>query len=132
MSQQRVAIVGSHSLKKFFLLFLLIGAGPVGLTLSLLLKKFKVPFTLIERKPTLGCNYFSFLKLVNFILAHPSAHYINLRSMEIFSELYDIDQKIYAASEPIEQFRHFKYIRRLFERDNLYGLTDHFAPSRIY
>jgi len=49
--------------------------------------------------------------------------------MEILSELDGIDQKIYSASEPIEYFRYFKYIRRLFERDNLYGLTDQFAPS---
>jgi len=34
---------------------ILSGAGPVGLTLSLLLRKFRVPFTLIERNPTLTC-----------------------------------------------------------------------------
>ncbi len=50
--------------------------------------------------------------------------------MEIFSELYDIDKQIYGASEDIEHFRHFKYLRRLFEKNNLYGLTDHFAPSK--
>lgn len=50
--------------------------------------------------------------------------------MEIFSELYDIDKQIYGESEDIEHFRHFKYLRRLFEKNNMYGLTDHFAPSK--
>ena len=50
--------------------------------------------------------------------------------MEIFSELYDIDKQVYEASEDIEHFRHFKYLRRLFEKNNMYGQTDHFAPSK--
>lgn len=50
--------------------------------------------------------------------------------MEIFSELYNIDKKIYSASEPIEDFQRFMYVRRLFEKDNLYGFTDQFAPSK--
>ena len=52
--------------------------------------------------------------------------------MEIFSELYDIDKQIYNASEDIEHFRHFKYLRRLFERDNMYGITDQFEPSQSF
>ncbi len=49
--------------------------------------------------------------------------------MEIFSGLYSIDHKIREDSEPIEDFRYFKYMRRLFEKDNLFGLTDHLKPS---
>lgn len=35
----------------------LLGAGPVGLTLGLLLKKFDIPITLIERNASLSCKH---------------------------------------------------------------------------
>jgi hypothetical protein len=50
--------------------------------------------------------------------------------MEIFSELYGIDKKIHQASEPIDNFRYFRYQRRLFDPSGYIGKTDQFAPSK--
>ena len=52
--------------------------------------------------------------IINSHLAHPSAHYINLRSMEIMSELYSMDKRIFQDSEPIENFKSYRYQRKLF------------------
>jgi 2-polyprenyl-6-methoxyphenol hydroxylase-like FAD-dependent oxidoreductase len=51
----------------------IVGAGPVGLTASLLLSRFHVHHLVIEKQlePT----------------DHPQAHFISCRSMEIFREL---------------------------------------------
>lgn len=99
---------------------LIVGAGPVGLTCALLCQKLKLPFKVIEQKQDLA--------------QHPAAHYINMRSMEIFSEISGLDQEIYARSEPLENFRYYRYCRDLFapERDKVrttYMVTDQFAPS---
>jgi 2,4-dichlorophenol 6-monooxygenase len=51
----------------------LVGGGPVGLCAALFLEKFGIDYALIERRT----DKFS----------HPAAHLINLRSMEVLSEL---------------------------------------------
>lgn len=47
-----------------------IGAGPTGLTASLLLSRLRVPHVILERRHALP--------------THPQAHFINYRTMEIF------------------------------------------------
>ena len=60
---------------------------------------------------------------------HPSAHYINLRTMEIYEELFNIGKRIYKESEPITDFQYYRYMRRLLSPNNLYGLTNQFEPG---
>ncbi len=58
---------------------IIIGAGPVGLTASLLLSRFRVHHLVIEQRlePT----------------GHPQAHFISCRSMEVFRELNGLERK---------------------------------------
>jgi len=49
----------------------IIGGGPTGLTLSILLSRYNVPHTLLESR------------LPEEIFRHPQAHYLNIRTMEI-------------------------------------------------
>lgn len=80
----------------------IVGAGPVGLTLALHFKKLGIPFALFEALPTLR--------------AHPSAHYINSRSMEIFHSLFNLKDLLQRAQEPIDNFKHYTYLRRIGEQ----------------
>ena len=52
---------------------LIVGGGPVGLLCGLLCQKYKIDHLIIEKKQDLT--------------SHPSAHYLNMRSMEILSEI---------------------------------------------
>lgn len=45
---------------------------------------------------------------------HPAAHLINLRSMEILSEL-GLEKQILNQTENIEYFRYYRYLRRLLD-----------------
>jgi 2-polyprenyl-6-methoxyphenol hydroxylase-like FAD-dependent oxidoreductase len=68
------------------------GAGPTGLTLSALLSRAGVPNVLLEQAAALP--------------THPQAHFINLRSMEIFRHsLSGLDRSVLAACPPQCQWR---------------------------
>ncbi len=73
----------------------IIGGGPVGLTASLLLSKYHITHILVEQLAEPD--------------NHPQAHFINCRSMEIFRELDDLSQGIYAQSAPTDEWRRFVY-----------------------
>jgi 2-polyprenyl-6-methoxyphenol hydroxylase-like FAD-dependent oxidoreductase len=107
----------------------IIGAGPVGLTASLLLSRYKVPHLLVEqrRKP----------------MDHPQAHYISIRSMEIFREFDGLEQKIRAESAPLDEWRRYIYCKNIVDLPqscndkepvvgSLLGVRDHFpaGPDR--
>ena len=71
----------------------IVGGGPAGLVASALLSKYKVKHALIERRaePTM----------------HPQAHFINLRSMEIFQgNLNEVFVNILKASMPSRYWRY--------------------------
>ncbi|EGR34294.1 hypothetical protein IMG5_017220 [Ichthyophthirius multifiliis] len=98
----------------------IVGAGPVGLAASLYMQKFGLSYALIE-------------KSTQFI-SHPAAHLINLRSMEVLSELKNTQNKnltnqIYENCENIEYFRYYRYQRRLFDPKGPFGVDDHFSPN---
>ena len=50
----------------------IVGAGPTGMMLSIILSKFKINHTLVDRRPS--------------PTGHPQAHFINNRSMELIRE----------------------------------------------
>jgi 2-polyprenyl-6-methoxyphenol hydroxylase-like FAD-dependent oxidoreductase len=102
-----------------------IGAGPVGLTASLLLSRFGVSHLVVEqrRAPT----------------DHPRAHFISCRSMEIFRELGGVDRAIREAAAPLDEWRRYVYCTDLVRLpgsladrpapDALLGVTDHFPQG---
>ena len=61
------------SLNKRLTDVLIIGAGPCGLLAKIFLDKYSVNSICVEKNDSLT--------------SHPSAHYINMRSMEILAEL---------------------------------------------
>jgi 2-polyprenyl-6-methoxyphenol hydroxylase-like FAD-dependent oxidoreductase len=81
----------------------IVGAGPCGMTLAMLLKRLGVSdFTLFESK--------SKDQVIN---SHPAAHYVNSRSMEIFGSLGELGTSIRGKSEELERFRYYRYCRRI-------------------
>jgi len=104
----------------------IIGAGPVGLTASLLLSRFKVPHLLVEQLQNPP--------------EHPQAHFITTRSMEIFREMDGAEQKIRAASAPLEEWRRYIYCTRIDglsgsddgNNGSLLGVRDHFPDGPDY
>ena len=106
-----------------------VGAGPIGLTASLLLGRHRIPHLLVEDKfaPT----------------DHPQAHYINSRSMEILRGLGGLDRTLHRHKAPLEHWRRFIYCTDLVNlpagdqpdsshRSSLLGVVDHFpdGPDR--
>jgi 2-polyprenyl-6-methoxyphenol hydroxylase-like FAD-dependent oxidoreductase len=80
----------------------IIGAGPCGLTLALLLKAKNYPVTIFEAK--------SHEEVLN---GHPAAHYVNARTFEVFGRVPGLNERIRSAIEPIEKFRHYRYCREI-------------------
>lgn len=72
----------------------IVGAGPSGMLLSLILSKYGVLHTLIDRK----------LEPTN----HPQAHFINARSMEILRDFLKPDtfKKMISASPSFSDWRY--------------------------
>ncbi|GIX62267.1 FAD-dependent monooxygenase, putative [Babesia caballi] len=92
---------------------LVVGAGPVGVTLQLLLARWGVPCILAERNTRPR--------------SHPRAHYISNRSMEVWRQLGHFDKAIDCVAEPLDSWRYFKYCRHITDPHvNLYGSVDHF------
>eukprot|EP00611_Tribonema_gayanum_P027075 TRINITY_DN6594_c0_g1_i2.p1 TRINITY_DN6594_c0_g1~~TRINITY_DN6594_c0_g1_i2.p1 ORF type:complete len:301 (+),score=69.09 TRINITY_DN6594_c0_g1_i2:159-1061(+) len=108
------------------------GAGPTGLTLSALLSRAGVQSVLLEKEQDLS--------------DHPQAHFINLRSMEIFRHcLGGLDKSVFAASPPKAQWSDFvvcssvlgRELARVdnFKNDPYKGLTPsavcHLSQNRL-
>lgn len=93
---------------------LIVGGGPSGLLLSILLSKFNVPSTLVERKSEQELS------------SHPQAHFINLRSMEIFrnsisTQFYD---KLLTKVPPLSEWQHFQFSYSVIHKDP-YAIIQH-------
>ncbi|MGD8676263.1 MAG: FAD-dependent monooxygenase [Desulfobacterales bacterium] len=102
----------------------IVGAGPVGLTASLLLSRFHVHHLVIEQRLEPS--------------DHPQAHFISCRSMEIFRELNGLEKEIRRLSAPLDEWRRYVYCTTMTalpgEADSgdprsssLLGTVDHFA-----
>ena len=90
---------------------IIVGGGPVGLTLSILLSRLGVDSLLVERRsgPT----------------THPQAHFINNRTNEVFRPLLGLERAVTASQPPLEDWRRFVYCTRMIGGVEL-GRVDHF------
>lgn len=92
---------------------LIAGAGPTGLTLSILLGKLGIRSLVVDRSAALP--------------NHPQAHFINNRSMEVFRPLDGLAAEVAAQSPPLAEWRKFVYCESLTGR--IFGEVDHFQGS---
>lgn len=92
---------------------LIVGAGPVGLVLSILLTKLGVKCAVLEKSK-------SFSK-------HPQAHFINNRSMEVFRKLNGLSEEIQRSQPPVDLWRKFIYCTSL--SGSILGSVDHMQPQ---
>ncbi|XP_071715943.1 uncharacterized protein [Rutidosis leptorrhynchoides] len=88
---------------------LIVGAGPVGLVLSVLLTKLGVKCAVLERSTAFS--------------KHPQAHFINNRSMEVFRKLDGLAEEIQRFQPPVELWRKFIYCTSL--TGSTIGSVDH-------
>ncbi|MEN8689868.1 MAG: FAD-dependent monooxygenase [Desulfobacterales bacterium] len=104
----------------------IVGAGPVGLTASLLLSRFHVHHLVIEQRLEPS--------------GHPQAHFISCRSMEIFRELNGLERDIRRLSAPLDDWRRYVYCTNIADLPGaadsgdsrssfLLGTVDHFADG---
>ncbi|KAJ1396997.1 hypothetical protein SESBI_32170 [Sesbania bispinosa] len=94
---------------------LIIGAGPVGLVLSILLTKLGINCTVLERNKAFS--------------KHPQAHFINNRSMEIFRKIDGLVEEIQRSQPPVDLWRKFIYCTSL--SGSILGSVDHIQPQDL-
>lgn len=76
----------------------IVGGGPTGLLLSLLLSQYNIASTLIERRTPAQIH------------SHPQAHYINIRSMEILKHYVpNVYQNVLKDMPPVKHWNHFTF-----------------------
>ncbi|KAG5520680.1 hypothetical protein RHGRI_033310 [Rhododendron griersonianum] len=92
---------------------LIVGAGPVGLVLSILLTKLGVKCAVLEKSRTFS--------------KHPQAHFINNRSMEVFRKLDGLAEEIQKSQPPVDLWRKFIYCTSL--SGSILGSVDHMQPQ---
>ena len=100
----------------------IVGAGPVGLTLALLLSKFGVRSTVVERLPAPS--------------VHPQAHFINVRSMEVFRSITNhkgrsVADAITSLARPRGEWSRFLYSAGPLLNGTCLGSTQHFPPDTL-
>ncbi|KZV39975.1 hypothetical protein F511_15637 [Dorcoceras hygrometricum] len=92
---------------------LIVGAGPVGLVLSILLTKLGVKCAVLEKSKDFS--------------RHPQAHFINNRSMEVFRKINGLADVILRSQPPVDSWRKFIYCTSLTGR--ILGSVDHLQPQ---
>lgn len=96
-----------------------VGAGPCGLALGLLLRSAGVEdVTLFERK-----------RRPELLQGHPAAHYLNSRSLEVFAEVPGLKETIAAQAEDIQAYRRYLYCRQV--GGLTYQATDQLQPELL-
>jgi hypothetical protein len=79
---------------------LIVGAGPVGTYLSILLSKFGIESAIVERAARGG-------DASEDPQAHPRAHVLNTRTMELM-RFIGLEETIHSEMPPQDQWRHFR------------------------
>lgn len=92
---------------------LIVGAGPVGLFLSILLTKLGVNCAVLEKSTVFS--------------QHPQAHFINNRSMELFRKLDGLAEDIQKLQPAVDLWRKFIYCTSL--SGSILGSVDHMQPQ---
>ncbi|XP_068665587.1 uncharacterized protein [Aristolochia californica] len=92
---------------------LIVGAGPIGLVLSILLTKLGIKCAVLEKNMSFS--------------QHPQAHFINNRSMEIFRKLDGLVEDIQRLQPPVDLWRKFVYCTSL--SGPILGSVDHMQPQ---
>ncbi|XP_022966729.1 uncharacterized protein LOC111466353 isoform X1 [Cucurbita maxima] len=92
---------------------LIVGAGPVGLVLAILLTKLGVKCAILEKNTSFS--------------NHPQAHFINNRSMEVFRKLDGLAEEIQLCQPPVDSWRKFLYCTSL--KGTILGSVDHMQPQ---
>ncbi|EYU25930.1 hypothetical protein ABFS82_11G068200 [Erythranthe guttata] len=110
---QRRAFSGGNDGNDSLLPVLIVGAGPVGLVLSILLTKLGVKCAVMEKS-----SGFS---------RHPQAHFINNRSMEVFRKVNGLADEILKYQPPVDLWRKFVYCTSL--TGPVLGSVDHMQPQ---
>ncbi|KAJ9554504.1 hypothetical protein OSB04_018549 [Centaurea solstitialis] len=106
---QKRELSSNHLKNDSILPVLIVGAGPVGLVLSVLLTKLGVKCAVLEKSTTFS--------------KHPQAHFINNRSMEVFRKLDGLAEEIQRFQPPVELWRKFIYCTSL--TGSTIGSVDH-------
>lgn len=85
---------------------IIVGGGPTGLLLSLLLARYEVPSIVLEKQS------------VEQRFQHPQAHFLNTRTMEILKHyLPDIYQRVRSAMPCVSLWRYFRFGASLKDPD---------------
>ncbi|XP_077211923.1 FAD/NAD(P)-binding oxidoreductase family protein isoform X2 [Tasmannia lanceolata] len=92
---------------------LIVGAGPVGLVLSILLTRLGVKCAVLEKSRAFS--------------QHPQAHFINNRTMEIFRKMDGLAEEIQRLQPPVDLWRKFIYCTSL--SGSILGSVDHMQPQ---
>ncbi|GAB2280594.1 hypothetical protein Dimus_015224 [Dionaea muscipula] len=94
---------------------LIVGAGPVGLILSMLLRKLGVSCAILEKSKSFSL--------------HPQAHFINNRTMEVFRKLDGLAEEIQMSQPPVDLWRKFVYCTSV--SGSILGSVDHIQPEDL-
>ncbi|KAG6477307.1 putative polyketide hydroxylase isoform X1 [Zingiber officinale] len=94
---------------------LIVGAGPVGLVLSILLAKLGVKCSILEKNVAFS--------------QHPQAHFINNRTMEVFRKLDGLTEEIQNLQPPVDLWRKFIYCTSL--SGLVLGSVDHMKSQDV-
>lgn len=109
----------------------IVGAGPVGLCLSLLLARSNIPSTILERRTSLFGDTLTddsaTSELKSNVPPHPRAHVLNSRTMEIFREM-GLESEVRALAPPLSQWSDFRYCESLVGED--FAVDKHLSSSR--
>ncbi|KAK0574663.1 hypothetical protein LWI29_026976 [Acer saccharum] len=94
---------------------LIVGGGPVGLVLSILLTKLGIKCSVLEKNKAFS--------------KHPQAHFINNQSMEVFRKLDGLEEEIERSLPPVELWRKFIYCTSL--TGSILGSVDQMQPQGV-